>query len=162
LTFAIFYAEIKILKICSSELKKARLKKNMASSSFSQKGLRMKPDKISLSQLSLHCRHNGKLRVCGVSRNMATMVVSGLRIECFAEFCEQMNMEFSIGNCIVTSPLSKRGTTVAYFQHRFSGKRIKDIRNFLKAMRNRLHTALAVAEEKFDAKQAQAQTLLMG
>jgi hypothetical protein len=51
---------------------------------------------------------------------------------------------------------------VAYFQHRFSGKRIKDIKNFLKAMRNRLHTALEVAEEKFNAKQARAQALLMG
>jgi len=93
---------------------------------------------------------------------MATMVVSGLRIECFAEFRDQMMMEFAMGNCIVTSPLAKRGTTVAYFQQRFGGKRIKDIRNFLKAIRNRLHSALAAAQSRFDAKQAEAQAVLLG
>jgi hypothetical protein len=160
LTFAIFYAEIKILKICSSELKKARLKKNMAKQFF-QKGLRMKPDRVPLLQTALHCRNNGKLRICGISRNMATIVVSGLEIDFFVEFEEQIRAEFAMSCCIVTSPLSRRGTTVAYFQRRFSGKRIKDVRNFLKSIRNRLHNALAVAEEKFDAKQAQAQALLM-
>ncbi|HQK63767.1 MAG TPA: hypothetical protein PLF16_01300, partial [Candidatus Staskawiczbacteria bacterium] len=122
----------------------------------------MKPGKVPLSQTALHCRNNGKLRICGISRNMATIVVSGLEIDFFVEFEEQIKAEFAIGCCIVTNPLSRRGTTVAYLQHRFPGKRIKDTRNFLKAIRNRLHNALAVAEERFGVKQAEAEALLMG
>ena len=93
---------------------------------------------------------------------MATIVVSGLDIDFFVEFEEQLRAEFAIGCCIVTNPLSRRGTTVAYLQHRFPGKRINDTRNFLKAIRNRLHSALAAAKNRFDAKQAEAQAMLTG
>jgi hypothetical protein len=83
----------------------------------------------------------------------------GLEID-FLLSSRRIRAEFAMSCCIVTSPLSRPGTTVAYFQRRFSGKRIKDVRNFLKSIRNRLPQCLGVAE-RIRRQAAQAQALLM-
>ena len=109
----------------------------------------MKPNTRSRS---VSCLRNGTLALLGVTevgftelgvvKRVATLMATSLRDVGVENLEARVNDEFPCGRCIVTeAPYNANYKTIVVFQQRFEG-RIKNLKGFLKSLRNRLQLAI--------------------
>lgn len=97
--------------------------------------------------LSIPCDQIGRIAFFGIMGQTATLLAKNLRVTSISRFEKQLELEFSLGKCIVTETQKDSHSTVtAIFQQRFKGK-IRNPKRFLESLRARLEMAICKVNE---------------